>query len=61
MTSARADVLARKHSTTHDVQRDELAARRVRHIGVASVRMRRRVARLAEAAQHANDLEIADE
>ena len=52
-----ADDDSSDHAAAHDVQHDHFTALCVGHVRVPPVRMRRRVPRLAEAAEDADDLE----
>ena len=52
-----ADRRSPENAAAHDVQHDHLAALGVGHVGVAAVRMARRIAGLAETAEDAGDLE----
>ena len=57
VASEMADRRSPENAAAHDVQHDHLAALGVGHVGVAAVRMARRIAGLAEAAEDAGDLE----
>ena len=52
-----ADAARGHDATANDVDGDDLAARRIRDVRVPPVGMRRRIARLGEAAHDVDDLE----